>query len=592
MMDGTGMDGTGVSEPEWGAILRPDGTARFRLWAPDCEALRLRHAGEEAAMEPAGDGWFELVRPASAGDAYAFVLPDGTAVPDPAARAQEGDVHGPSILVDSSYEWCHESPRRPWEEAVICELHVGTFTPEGTFRAATEKLPLIAEAGYTGIDILPVAQFGGRRGWGYDGVLLYAPHEVYGTPDELRALVDAAHGLGLMVQMDVVYNHFGPEGNYISAYASGFFEGDRETPWGGGIHYDYAPVRRFFIENGLHWLLDYRIDGLRFDAIDHIHDPSDPDILVDMAREIRRHVPHAWLMTEDNRNVTYLHEREDGRATLMDGEWNDDWHNAAHVVATGEEEGYYADFARNAAGHLARAAAEGFAYQGEQGPASDEPRGKASGHLPPQAFVDFLQNHDQIGNRALGERLTELAPHSRLMAMQAMLLLSPHIPLMFQGDEWGETGPFQFFADFEGELGRAVSEGRQKEFAHFVGFAKDVPDPIDLAAFERSKLHWGRREQGEHQETLDRFRALVALRMERVVPLLAGTGPGCGTVLEAPHCCVAVDWRLNGGLLQCRANFHRHPEALPETRGEVIHVTGAAAGAPDSCIFALETDAA
>ena len=575
-------------EPEWGASLRPDGTARFRLWAPACEALTLRHAGEDAAMEALEDGWFEAVRPAAAGDPYAFVLPGGAVVPDPAARAQEGDVHGPSVVVDPRHDWRHESPRRPWEEAVICEVHVGTFTPEGTFRAAIEKLPLLAEAGYTGIDILPVAQFAGTRGWGYDGVLLYAPHNVYGTPEDLRALVDAAHGLGLMVQMDVVYNHFGPEGNYLSAYAPQFFDEGRHTPWGAGIHYDYAPVRRFFVENALHWLREFRIDGLRFDAIDHIHDPSETEILVEMAREIRAEFPHAWLMTEDNRNVTHLHEREDGRATLMDGEWNDDWHNAAHVVATGEEEGYYADFADDPAGLLARAAAEGFAYQGESGPMSKAPRGRPSGHLPPQAFVDFLQNHDQIGNRALGERLTELAPHSRLMAMQAMLLLSPHVPLMFQGDEWGETGPFLFFADFEGELGEAVSKGRREEFAHFVGFAGAVPDPIDPASFERSKLHWSRREQGEHREALERFRALVALRRERIVPLLAGTGPGCGTVLQAPPCCVAVDWRLNGGLLQCRANFHRHPETMPETRGEVIHLTGAALGAPDSCLFALE----
>ncbi len=580
------------AEPLWGAILRADGTARFRLWAPACEALRVRHGGQDTAMEAVGEGWFELVRPAAAGDPYAFVLPDGRAVPDPAARAQEGDVHGASILVDPAFDWRHESPRRPWEEAVICEVHIGTFTPEGTFRAAMDKLPMLAEAGYTGIDILPVAQFGGRRGWGYDGVLLYAPHEVYGTPADLRALVDAAHGLGLMVQMDVVYNHFGPDGNYLGAYAPEFFDQGRDTPWGGGIHYETAQVRRFFIENALYWLTEFGMDGLRLDAIDHIHDPSDPDVLVDMAREIRERAPHAWLMTEDNRNVTYLHERTDGRAALMDGEWNDDWHNAAHVVASGEEEGYYADFADGPARHLARAAAEGFAYQGESGPSSKAPRGEASGHLPPAAFVDFLQNHDQIGNRALGERLVEMAPHSRLMALQAMLLLSPHIPLMFQGDEWGETGPFQFFADFEGELGRAVSEGRRREFAHFVGFAGAVPDPIDPAAFEASKLHWGRREQGEHQKALDRFRALVALRMARVVPLLAGTGPGCGTVLEAPEACVAVDWRLNDGLLQCRANFHRHPETLPETRGEVIHLTGAAPGAPDSCLFALAEDGA
>jgi malto-oligosyltrehalose trehalohydrolase len=576
-----------MTDYAWGPVIGPE-TTRFRLWAPGVDALEVVHGGRALPMQRAGDGWWTAEAPARPGDAYAFRLPSGLVVPDPAARAQEGDVHGPSRLVEPRHEWRHESPRRPWEEAVICEVHVGTFTPEGTFRAAVDKLPVLAEAGYTGIDILPVAQFGGRRGWGYDGVLLYAPHEAYGTPDDLRALVDAAHAAGLMVQMDVVYNHFGPDGNYLRAYAPQFFDEERHTPWGAGIHYESPPVRRFFIENALYWLREFRMDGLRFDAIDHIHDPAEPDIMVEMAREIRAEFPGAWLMTEDNRNITHLHEREGGRAVLMSGEWNDDWHNAAHVVASGEEEGYYADFADDPVGHLARAAAEGFAYQGERGPSSDAPRGRPSGHLPPQAFVDFLQNHDQIGNRALGERLTELAPHTRLMALQAMLLLSPHIPLMFQGDEWGETGPFLFFADFAGELGQAVSKGRREEFAHFVGFAGAVPDPIDPKTYEMSKLDWSNRDAGEHRAALARFRDLVALRQARIVPLLAGTGPGCGTRLDAPAHCLAVDWRLDGGLLQCRANFHRHPERLPETRGEVIHLTGAAAGAPDSCLFALD----
>jgi malto-oligosyltrehalose trehalohydrolase len=578
-----------MAEYAWGPRIGADGT-RFRLWAPGVEALELLCSDRAWPMEEAGDGWWQVDAPAAPGKTYAFRLPSGLTVPDPAARAQAGDVHGPSRLVEPRHDWRHESPRRPWEEAVICEIHVGTFTPEGTFRAAIEKMPLLAEAGYTGIDILPVAQFGGRRGWGYDGVLLYAPHEAYGTPDDLRALVDAAHGAGLMVQMDVVYNHFGPDGNYLGTYAPGFFDETRHTPWGSGIRYDAAPVRRFFIENALYWLREFRIDGLRFDAIDHVRDPSEPEILVEMARAIRVEHPGAWLMTEDNRNVTHLHEREDGRAVLMSGEWNDDWHNAAHVVATGEVEGYYADFADDPVSHLARAAAEGFAYQGQQGPASDAPRGRPSGHLPPAAFVDFLQNHDQIGNRALGERLTELAPRPRLLALQAMLLLSPHVPLTFQGDEWGETGPFLFFADFEGELGQAVSKGRREEFAHFMGFAGAVPDPIDPETFERSKLRWERRDAAGHREALERFRALADLRRSHVVPLLAGTGPGCGTRLEAPAGCVAVDWRLNGGLLQCRANLGPDPGTLPATRGETIHLTGAAPGAPESCLFALARD--
>ena len=571
----------------WGPKVGPDGT-RFRLWAPGVDRLDVVVDGATHPMRAANDGWWEAETAARPGAAYLFRLPDGSHVPDPASRRQQNDVHGPSLVEASSYEWRHAAPETPWEAAVLCEVHIGTFTPEGTFRAAIEKLPLLADAGYTGVELLPVAQFGGRRGWGYDGVLLYCPHEVYGTPDDLRALVDAAHGAGLKIKLDVVYNHFGPDGNYIGAYAPDFFHEERHTPWGAGIAYDHPPVRRFIIENTLFWLDEYRFDGLRFDAIDHIHDPSDPDVLVEAAREIRDRFPDAWLATEDNRNVTYLHERDDdGRTRLMSGEWNDDWHNAAHVVATDETEGYYADFADDPVGHVARAAAEGFAYQGDPSPVSGEPRGKPSGHLPPQAFVDFLQNHDQIGNRALGERLTLLSSPARLHALQAVLLLSPHVPLMFMGEEWAAEEPFNFFADFDGELGRLVTEGRQKEFARFVGFAGAVPDPCDPATFERSRIDWAEREEHHGQAALSRTRTLLKVRAERVVPLLAGAGADCGRVLETPRDTIAVDWKLHGGILQLRANFTHHPETLLPVQGEVIHCEGPVMGAPNSAVFAV-----
>ena len=563
----------------WGPQPGPDGT-RFRLWAPGVEALTLV-LEDDHPMTATGDGWWEATAHAPHGTPYAFRLPDGATVPDPAARAQKGDVHGPSRVVVPAHAWRHESPRRPWHEAVICEIHVGTFTPEGTFRAAAAKMPLLAEAGYTGVEIMPVAQFAGRRGWGYDGVLLYAPHDAYGTPDDLRALVDAAHGAGLMIKLDVVYNHFGPDGNYLGAYAPDFFDPDRHTPWGQGIHYDYPPVRRFVIENALYWLEEFRFDGLRLDAIDHIHDPSDPDVLVEAAREIRERVPHAWLATEDNRNVTHLHERDGDRTPLMSGEWNDDWHNAAHVVATDEDEGYYADWQDDPVGHLARAAAEGFADQGDRG------RGRPSGHLPPDAFVDFLQNHDQIGNRAVGERLNQLTAPARLEALQAMLLLSPHVPLLFMGEEWGATEPFLFFTDFHGELGDAVREGRRREFEKFVGFAGAVPDPNDPDTFRRSRIDWTMRDTPDHRRALDRTRGLLKLRAERIAPMIPGTGPDAGRRLDAPKGTVAVDWRLGGGLLQLRACFAHHPEAVPPTVGEVIHRTGPAAGAPNSCVVAV-----
>jgi malto-oligosyltrehalose trehalohydrolase len=578
--------------PAWGAIPLGDGTVRFRIWAPGVEALTLVLEGAEHAMrreDASGqgsaekdDGWWSLTLSAAEGDRYAYRLPNGLTVPDPASRAQAGDVHGPSVVAGTRYDWRHPRPARPWHEAVICELHVGTFTPDGTYRAAIDKLDHLAELGVTAIDILPVAQFGGRRGWGYDGVLLYAPHEAYGTPDDLRALVDAAHGCGLMVMLDVVYNHFGPDGNYLGAYAPDFFDASRQTPWGAAIDYTRAPVRRFAIENAVYWIDAFGFDGLRFDAIDHVRDPSDPELLVELAREVRAALPGAWLMTEDNRNVTYLHERAaDGSTPLMDGEWNDDWHNAAHVAATGETEGYYEAFAEDPVGLLARAAATGFAFQGAGG------RGVPSGHLPPVAMVNFLQNHDQVGNRAMGERLPALTTPARLRALQAMLLLSPQIPLTFMGEEWDARDPFLFFADFEGDLALAVTEGRRSEFAGFAGFGGTVPDPIDPGTFAMSRLDWSKAGQGAHAEALARTRSLIALRHARIVPLLAGVGGGVGRQLDAPRGCVATDWSLSGGVLRMRANLGVVAADLPPAAGDVLHLEGPEVGAPDSVLFAV-----
>ena len=400
-----------MTENAWGPSLVPGGGARFRLWAPGARSLGLLIDGRDREMESVGDGWFEAIaRDARVGSEYLFVLEDGNAVPDPAARAQLSGVHGPSVLVDpAAYRWrVPDWPGRPWEEAVICEAHVGTFTPEGTFRAAIDRLDHLAETGFTALELMPVAQFSGNRGWGYDGVLLYAPHPAYGTPDDLRALVDAAHSRGLMVLLDIVYNHFGPEGNYLHAYAPDFFDETRQTPWGAAIAYDRPAVRCFFVENALHWLEEYRLDGFRFDAIDHVRDPrSRPELLVEIAERIRaldlgRPI---HLTTEDNRNITRLHERGPGGAVPhYTAEWNDDFHNTAHVVATGETEAYYADFVADPVAALARALAEGFVFQGEA-TVSGEARGEPSTHLPPAAFIDFLQNHDQTGNRAFGERL-------------------------------------------------------------------------------------------------------------------------------------------------------------------------------------------
>ncbi|WP_373356605.1 malto-oligosyltrehalose trehalohydrolase [Pseudoroseicyclus sp. CXY001] len=563
----------------WGCIPAGPGQWRFRLWAPGCERLTLRLGGHDLPMVAEEGGWFALTTEAAEGDAYAFVLPDGTAVPDPAARRQEGDVHGPSLVTAprTAEAW----PGRLWEEAVIYELHIGTFTEAGTYRAAIDELPRLAGLGITVIEILPLAQFGGDRGWGYDGVLPYCPHPTYGSPDDLSALIDAAHDAGLMVLLDVVYNHFGPDGNYLHAYAEPFFDAARTTPWGAGIDYTESPVRRFFIENALYWLTEFGFDGLRLDAVDQIKDSSDPELLLELASEVRSTLKGRMIVltTEDNRNVTHLHEREtDGSVLRHTGEWNDDFHNAAHALATGEAEGYYADFADDPLRHLGRALAEGFSFQGEGG------RGKRSTHLPPTAFVDFLQNHDQTGNRALGERLISLTDAATLEALTAILLLSPHIPLLFMGEEYGETRPFTFFAHFGGELDEAVRSGRAEEFAAFASFSgADIPDPIAESTFRACKLDPERRDSAEGRAHQARLKTLLELRARHVVPRLAETAGGAGHLIKAEDGILAVDWRLGGATLQLRANLSDEPRDLPRTTGEEIHRT-APPGAPKSAV--------
>jgi maltooligosyltrehalose trehalohydrolase len=435
---------------------------------------------------------------------------------------------------------------------------MGTFTPEGTFRAAIERLDHVAATGFTAIEIMPVGQFEGDRGWGYDGVLPFAPHPAYGTPDDLRALVDAAHERGLMAFLDVVYNHFGPEGNYLPSFAPEFFHTERHTPWGAEIAYDRPEVRAFFIENARYWLEAFRFDGLRLDAIDYVRDPySHKEILVELAETVRAALPdrHVHLTTEDNRNITKLHERgEGGRVPLYTAEWNDDLHNVAHVIATGETEGYYVDFAQDRWWRYARALAEGFAYQGEASVLGDgAPRGVPSGHLPPTAFVDFLQNHDQVGNRAYGERLDALADAAMIEALTAILLLSPHVPLMFMGEEWGETRPFVFFTDFEGTLADLVRQGRRREFAAFAAF--------------------GPRAKVAH---------LLHLRREWIVPRLARCGGHSGEVRAATPDRLAVDWRLGDLRLGLRARLRPGGDPLPPARGKLIHRTGE----PDRAPFA------
>lgn len=516
---------------------------RFRLWAPDAKRVDLDLLdGTPREMPRDASGWYSLDVECGAGTRYRFRIDDELNVPDPASRAQAEDVHSPSVVVDpDAYEWQHPDWRgRPWHEAVVYELHVGLL---GGFAGVERQLARLAELGVTAIELMPLAEFPGDRNWGYDGVLLYAPECSYGTPEQLKHLIDTAHGLGLMVLLDVVYNHFGPDGNYLGRYARTFFRHDQQTPWGDAIDFRQGEVRDFFIDNALMWLTEYRFDGLRLDAVHAIPDRS---FLTELAERVHEAV-------EPGRHVHLVLENEDNRASLLAGpftaQWNDDGHNVLHTLLTGEQQGYYGDYHQDATAKLARFLGEGFIYQGQQN-RRGHTRGEPSGHLPTTAFVLFLQNHDQTGNRAFGERLVSLTYPDALRAATAVLLLSPMIPLLFMGEEWGARQPFLFFTSHHGELAEAVREGRRGEFAEFAEFVDEkvreqIPDPNALTTFENSRPDFGAMAEAEHADWQQRYRQLLALRHTHIVPRLQGATFAGATVLG--EAAVQARYRLGDG---------------------------------------------
>jgi maltooligosyltrehalose trehalohydrolase len=563
---------------QFGARLTADG-ACFRLWAPAAQHVEVL-LDTPHPLRRGDDGWYAAeISGVRAGARYKFRIDDEVDVPDPASLYQPEDVSGPSEVIDhDAYQWRARDWRgRPWQETVLIETHVGTFTPEGTFRAMIEKLDHLAECGITALELMPLADFSGKRNWGYDGVLWYAPDSAYGRPDDLKALIDAAHLRGLMVFLDVVYNHFGPEGNYLGRYAPSFFT-EAQTPWGSAIDYRVPQVRAFAIGNALHWLRDYRFDGLRLDAVNTIVEQGELPILHELSRMV------GDLATRTGRHIHLVLENGDNHASILDaaqepprgkyrGQWNDDYHHAWHVMLTGEAKGYYRDYQRSPRSDLARALASGFVYQGEISAFwGGRRRGEPSGALPPSSFVNFLQNHDQIGNRPLGDRLESLAAPEAIEAALAITLLAPTTPMLFMGEEWGSRAPFPFFCDFKGELANAVRNGRRREYDWaYEKYGDEVPDPLAASTFQSAVLDWDSRDAGPGKKRLTLVRELLSIRRREIMPRLAGAAFGEAHAAESGL--LTASWHMgDGATLRLRANLSAQEMTCgpDETKGTAI----------------------
>lgn len=571
-------------EMPFGPTINDDGSIDFRLWAPTAKSVDLIVYGsstgsaieEDRPMDAAKDGWY-LVKSdkAKVGSRYHFRIDGDLKVPDPASRFQPEDVHGPSEVIDPKrFKWTATDWKgRPWSQAAIYEMHVGAFTPEGTYEALTEKLDYLVDLGITAIELMPLSDFPGNFNWGYDGVLPYAPDSSYGSPDELKRLIDEAHQRGLQVFLDVVYNHFGPEGNYLHVYAKKFFNQKYATPWGSAINYDgdgSQYVRDFVRHNVLYWLEEYRFDGLRFDAVDTIYDYSRRHILNEIAQAVNSGPGadrHIHIVLENGNNDSNLITGGGGREDRFTAQWNDDIHHSLHVIATGETSGYYADFCDEhsdsaAIEHLGRCLSEGFTYQGQHSTYfGEKSRGSKSKHLPPSAFICFIQNHDQIGNRAFGERISHLTDADCVQALSAIILLNPAPPMIFMGDEWAASTLFTWFAHFEGDLGESVRKGRLKEFSRFDDFKdpknfEKILDPTSAETFKATKLNWDDLQDEVHAQWLEYHKQLLSLRKNAIVPIVEEIEPALTSWTILEEGLLEVRWPLKqGGELKLLANL-------------------------------------
>jgi maltooligosyltrehalose trehalohydrolase len=518
--------------PTLGATVHASATA-FRVWAPDAEKIELvLENGPRHRMYKDADGYFSLIVPdVGAGELYRYAVGEQGPFPDPASRFQPLGVHGPSAVVDpAAYAWTDSQ----WEGVAIedlsvYELHVGTFTGQGAFRAAMERLPVLAGLGVTAVELMPVADFAGSRNWGYDGVSLFAPARCYGTPDDLRALVNEAHRVGLAVLFDVVYNHFGPDGAYQGVFSRHYFSRVHRSPWGDGINFDgpqSGPVRDFFIENALRWIHEYHADGLRIDATHAIVDDSPRHILASISGAVRASLAgsarRVHLFAEDHSNLAGMVQPESHGGWGLDGLWSDDFHHQMRRALAGDSDGYFQDFDGSAAS-IAETARKGWFYTGQHSPYFGRDRGTDPSGVDYPRFVFFLQNHDQIGNRAFGDRLHHKIGLAEYRAAAVLWLLLPETPLFFMGQEWAASTPFLYFTDHNPELGKLVTEGRRREFSRFRAFSdphgrESIPDPQDQRTFESSRLVWAERDREPHAGILRLHQEL--LKMRRAEPAL------------------------------------------------------------------------
>jgi maltooligosyltrehalose trehalohydrolase len=570
--------------------LPESGATRFGLFcttAKRCAVRLFAESGEVLGTHPMApappphrDGHFQVVLPGvGAGALYKFVL-DDRELPDPCARFLPQGVHGPAqVLAPAPPRPRRTTPSRPLREHVIYELHIGTFTQAGTYAAAAERLPALVELGITAVELLPIAAFAGQRGWGYDGVALFAPFAPYGTPDALRAFIDRAHGLGLAVLLDAVYNHLGPSGNYLYAYCPEYVTRSLRNAWGDALDYTHPVLRRLILDSALHWLTEFGFDGLRLDATHAIVDPSERQLLAELAERTAELSPCRLLIAEDERNEPKLVS-----ALGLHAIWADDFHHAVHVTLTGEQDGYYAGYPPGPRA-IADAISGGWLYAGQPWPLTNEPRGRSADSLPAEAFVYCVQNHDQIGNRAFGERLSALIPIEAYELASALLLFLPMTPLLFMGQEWAASSPLLYFTDHEEELGRAVSRGRLEEFKRFAAFSdpaarERIPDPQDPETFRRSQLRWPEREEGAHRRVLLLYTEL--LRLRRTDPVLR-SATRAGLRAEADGPLLRVHLRSEEGERLLLGNFS--PRPLPDASFDPARVllrTGQAADSAGS----------